>query len=323
MGQANVTSRRSRSVFAERFPRSWRCPIALLFLALVSLAAALLVFADARRRLRRVPAVLWAIAAAALIGAAVPLYLIVRPSARASWGLMEVAGVTLFFAGTLPLAGLLLPRTGAGGLPPFWLIVALAVAQNAFFVAAAVYIVAVKYRLPAAAIGLRLDHARRRLGQGLVASAAAVLGNALGQNLTVFLLALSIGQAAATKYVNGEQQRSAIYRLLPTLHAGLDITLLALIVGVIVPIGEEIFFRGLALGALRRALNRHVAIAVSALFFAAAHLQVVELLPILILGLVLGYLYDLTGSLVPGMIGHGLNNLAALFLFYQGPSIGL
>jgi CAAX protease family protein len=76
------------------------------------------------------------------------------------------------------------------------------------------------------------------------------------------------------------------------------------------------------LGALRRALHRHTAVVVSALFFAAAHLQVVELLPILILGLVLGYLYEITGSLVPGMIAHGLNNLAALFVFYQGPSIG-
>lgn len=270
----------------------------------------------------RVPAALWAIASVAFAGAAVPLYLIVRPAGRATWGLVEVAGVTLFFAGTLPLAGLLLPRTAATGLPPFWLVIALAVAQNAFFVAAAVYLAAVKYRLPLAALGLRLDRARRRALQGLAASAAAVTGNGLGQNLTVFLLALSIGQDAAAKYVNNEQQRSPIYRMLPQLHAGVEITLLALVVGVVVPIGEEIFFRGLVFGALRRALNRHAAVVVSALFFAAAHLQPVDLLPILILGLILGYLYELTGSLVPGMIAHGLNNLAALFLFYQAPTIG-
>ncbi|HLW47731.1 MAG TPA: CPBP family intramembrane glutamic endopeptidase [bacterium] len=272
--------------------------------------------------MRRVPAALWAIAAAAVVAVAVPLYLIVRPSRRSAWGLFEVAGVTLFFAGTLPLAGLLLPRAAAGGLPPFWLVVTLAVVQNAFFAAAGVYIVAVKYRLPLGALGLRLDHARRRLLQGAAASAAAVLGNFAGQSLTVFVLALSMGQAEASKYVNSEQQRSPIYRLLPQLHAGLDILVFALIIGVVVPIGEEIFFRGLALGALRRALNRHAAVVVSALFFALAHLQVVELVPILILGLVLGYLYDLTGSLIPGMIAHGLNNLAALLLFYQGPSIG-
>jgi hypothetical protein len=322
VGQANVTSRRSRPVFAERFPHSWRWPIAPRFLALVSLAAALLVFADARRKMRRLPAALWAIAAVAFVGAAVPLYLIVRPSGRATWGLVEVAGVTLFFAGTLPLAGLLLPRAAADGLPPFWLVIVLAVAQNAFFVAAGVYLAAVKYRQPLAALGLRAGDARRRVLQGLGASVAAVVGNGLGQNLTVFVLALGMGQAAATKYVSSEQQHSPIYRMMPQLHAGVEITLLALIVGIVVPVGEEIFFRGLVLGALRRALHRHTAVVVSALFFAAAHLQAVELLPILILGLVLGYLYEITGSLVPGMIAHGLNNLAALFLFYQGPSIG-
>jgi len=150
--------------------------------------------------------VLWAIAAAAVVGAAVPLYLIVRPTGRATWGLVEVAGVTLFFAGTLPLAGLLLPRGAAGGLPPLWLVVVLAVAQNAFFVAAATYVVAVKYKLPLAALGLRLDHARRRLIQGVAASVAAVLGNGLGQNLTVFLLAFSMGHAALGAAVHTRQQ---------------------------------------------------------------------------------------------------------------------
>lgn len=267
-------------------------------------------------------AALWAIAAAALLGAAVPLYLIVRPTGRATWGLVEVAGVTLFFAGTLPLAGLLMPHAAATSLPPFRLVIALALGQDAVFVAAALYLAVVKYRLPIAALGLRIDRARTRLAQGLAGSVAAVVGNGLGQNATVFLLALNMGRDAATKYVNGAEQRSPIYRMLPHLHPGVEITVLALVVGVVVPIGEEIFFRGLVLGALRRALNRHAAVVVSALFFAAAHLQAVELLPILLLGLVLGYLYEFSGSIVPGMVAHGLNNLAALFLFYQASTTG-
>lgn len=270
----------------------------------------------------RIAALLWAIAAAALIGAAVPLYLIVRPTGRPAWGLVEIAGVTLFFAGTLPLAGLLLPHAAATSLPPFWLVIALALGQDGFFIAAAVYLAVVKYRLPIAALGLRIGRARTRVLQGLAASAAAIAGNGFGQNLTVFIIALNIGQSAATKYVNSEQQRSPVYRMMPQLHAGVEITALAFLVGVVVPVGEEIFFRGLVLGALRRSLNRHAAVVVSALFFAAAHLQAVELLPILILGLVLGYLYEFSGSIVPGMIAHGLNNLAALFLFYQAPTTG-
>ena len=267
-------------------------------------------------------AVLWAVAALALVGAAVPLYMIVRPTGRAIWGAVEIAGVILFFAGTLPLAGLLLPHAAAASPPPFWLIVTLALGQDAVFVAAALYLAAVKYRLPIAELGLRIDRARTRAAQSLAGAVAAVVGNGLGQNATIGLLALNMGRDAASKYVTGEEQRSPIYRMLPQLHPGVEITVLALVVAVAVPIGEEIFFRGLVLGALRRSLNRHLAVAVSALFFAAAHLQVVELLPILILGLVLGYLYEFSGSIVPGMVAHGLNNLAALFLFYQAPTIG-
>ena len=95
--------------------------------------------------------------------------------------------------------------------------------------------------------------------------------------------------------------------------------MLAVLVGLIVPIGEEMFFRGLTYGALRRMLNRHAAVLISAAFFAAAHLEPVEFLPILILGVILAYLYDYTGSLVPGMIAHSVNNLAALMLFYLSP----
>ncbi len=74
------------------------------------------------------------------------------------------------------------------------------------------------------------------------------------------------------------------------------------------------------MAAARRALGRHTAVLASALFFAAAHVQPVEFLPILILGIVLAYLYEYTGSLVPGMIAHAVNNLAALVLFYVAPS---
>jgi membrane protease YdiL (CAAX protease family) len=88
---------------------------------------------------------------------------------------------------------------------------------------------------------------------------------------------------------------------------------------VIVPIGEEVFFRGLTYGALRQRLGRHAAVLTSAAFFALAHLQFVEFLPILILGSILAYLYEFTGSLVPGMIAHAVNNLAALALFYSNP----
>jgi membrane protease YdiL (CAAX protease family)/uncharacterized RDD family membrane protein YckC len=100
---------------------------------------------------------------------------------------------------------------------------------------------------------------------------------------------------------------------------GLDAGVLAAIpvvalIAVVVPIAEEIFFRGMLFGGLRRRLSRIPAAAISALVFGALHattgLSAVP--PLIAFGFVLALLYERTGSLVPGMIAHALNNSLAL-----------
>ncbi len=285
-------------------------------LALVSVGVAVWVFVDARRHARITAAALWAAVTFLAVAIAVPLYLLVRPSRTSMWGVPEVLALTLFFTTTIPLAGALL-RIPAGTVPPLGVILVLAVAQNAAFVAGSVYVTTVKYRLPLGAVGLRLDAWTRRVRQGAVAAAAGIAGNSVGQGATVLALSLWMGRPAADSLITREEARAPVYRLLPQLHQTAEIAVLAVLVGLVVPIGEEVFFRGLAFGALRRRMNRHLAVLLSALFFAAAHLQPVTLLPIIMLGVVLAYAYDYTGSLVPGMIAHGANNLAALYFFYQ------
>ena len=75
-----------------------------------------------------------------------------------------------------------------------------------------------------------------------------------------------------------------MFRVLALVHQPLELAALAVLVGVVVPIGEELFFRGLVFGALRRRLNRHLAALLSALFFTAAHLEPAAALSILMLG---------------------------------------
>lgn len=82
-----------------------------------------------------------------------------------------------------------------------------------------------------------------------------------------------------------------------------------LVVAVLPGIGEELMFRGL----LQRLLaewfrNIHVAIWVSALLFGAMHLQFYGLLPRLMLGALLGYLFYWCGSLWIPVVAHFLNN---------------
>jgi len=82
-----------------------------------------------------------------------------------------------------------------------------------------------------------------------------------------------------------------------------------LVVAVLPGIGEELMFRGL----LQRLLaewfrNIHVAIWVAALLFGAMHLQFYGLLPRLLLGALLGYLFYWSGSLWIPVFAHFLNN---------------
>jgi len=296
--------------------------ISAQLLILVSAAAAVWVFLDARARLRGHAAAAWAVGTLLAVGLALPAYLLIRPSRSTTWGLGEVLGLTLFFIMAVPLLGSWLSHAPAGQTPPLPTIAVLVVFQNAAFVLAALYVVHVKYHLPLASLGLRGGAWMRWLGQGGAAAVAALLGNSVGQNATVFALALVMGQRAASEFITREEVRTPIYRILPQLHQRLELAVLAVLIGIAVPVGEEIFFRGLVFGALRRRLDRHVAVLLSALFFAGAHLQPVEFLPIVILGTILAYTYEFTGALIPGMIAHGVNNLAALLIFYQNPPGG-
>lgn len=90
----------------------------------------------------------------------------------------------------------------------------------------------------------------------------------------------------------------------------------ALIVA-IVPVCEEIFFRGFFFGGLRQRLPFAAAALISALLFGAVHLGDVNLVAALQLtafGAVLAWLYEETGSLWASISLHALNNTIAFTL---------
>lgn len=87
-----------------------------------------------------------------------------------------------------------------------------------------------------------------------------------------------------------------------------------LVIVVAAPISEEVCFRGMLFGGLRERLPRLAAALVSGLVFGALHItNGVEVIPPLIaFGFVLALLYEKTGSIVPGILLHMLNNSVAL-----------
>ena len=101
------------------------------------------------------------------------------------------------------------------------------------------------------------------------------------------------------------------------LGSGVLTTFLAVfLIALAAPVSEELFFRGMLFGGLRRSMGRMPAAAVSALVFGALHATtgVTAVPPLIVFGFVLALLYERTGSLLPGMLGHAINNALALAL---------
>lgn len=89
------------------------------------------------------------------------------------------------------------------------------------------------------------------------------------------------------------------------------------VLAVLVPLAEEMVFRG---AILRKLLgltsNRYhwVAIAISAILFAIAHGNMAQMLHVVPMGLLLGWLYYRTGSIVPSLMLHCVNNSAVFII---------
>jgi membrane protease YdiL (CAAX protease family) len=87
-----------------------------------------------------------------------------------------------------------------------------------------------------------------------------------------------------------------------------------LLIAIAAPISEEICFRGMLYGGLREKLPRVGAALIAALIFGALHALtgVTAVPPLVAFGFVLCLLYEKTGSIVPGILLHMLNNSVAL-----------
>ena len=88
-------------------------------------------------------------------------------------------------------------------------------------------------------------------------------------------------------------------------------------VGILAPLAEEVVFRGAILRTLLGIMskkNHWVAIIISAALFGLAHFNAAQFINALLMGLLLGWMYYRTGSLVPGILLHWVNNTMAYVL---------
>ncbi|GIM29325.1 hypothetical protein CPJCM30710_19910 [Clostridium polyendosporum] len=78
------------------------------------------------------------------------------------------------------------------------------------------------------------------------------------------------------------------------------------------PLEEEFLYRGIILNGLCKKYSPKIALIISSLVFAVAHLNLPQGINAFLLGLLLGYFYIKTKSIILCMFCHGINNLIAI-----------
>jgi len=242
-------------------------------------------------------AVLWLIVRRARLGfAAVEP----RPHPAVPWNGTDVATTVLTFLGFQVLAAAAVPSASS-------LQVRLAAGSVAMLAATGVSMLSLRMRGAAwSSLGCGLG----RLPDDM---RLAVAGLAL---LLAPLLALAAVLDRLVPY------HHAIVDFLSAHRDPLSIGLVAFAAVVAAPIAEEFLFRRVLQGWLEGWLEPRAprwggvtAIVVSSLAFALAHLgQGLAWVPLFFFGLVVGYLAKQTGSIVPGIILHGLFNAVSVVL---------
>jgi membrane protease YdiL (CAAX protease family) len=260
---------------------------------------------------------MWTIVSALALFVGLPGYLLIGrpPQKEARWGLGEVVGgigavivLVIILAQVLALRGTdSLPQLTAGVL-----------LQEAVTVFVVVYVVAVRYRLPLSAVGLRGQGVPRLVGLGLGLGILSIPASTFAEQVAMEIAASVVGPLQAQRMNDLEHAMVPVDQFLRGSPSTGDVALVIALLCVAVPFAEELFFRGLAYTAMLARWGRPIAIVASAAFFGAVHMQIIHFLPILVLGAILAYAYDRTDSLLPPFLIHAINNLIAILSTLYG-----
>ncbi|MEE9584144.1 MAG: type II CAAX endopeptidase family protein [Candidatus Brocadiales bacterium] len=179
---------------------------------------------------------------------------------------------------------------------------ALSLLTNALSCLYVLYIVNVRLGQPVASLGFSLLDWRKNLTGGLLRY-AVILPLII---LTGLLVELTTKNAGITP----EHQEIVLRFLEERSYFGIiAIIAFGALIG---PVAEEVLFRGFLQPALRDTMGRVKAILITSFLFAMVHFNVYIFLQIFILGLLLGYLYEKTNTLVAPITVHILHNSVSL-----------
>jgi len=97
-----------------------------------------------------------------------------------------------------------------------------------------------------------------------------------------------------------------------------EFAFVVLIVAVIPAVSEELLFRGLIQRSFEKGLGPARGIATTGIVFGAFHMNPFSIVPLIVLGIYLGFLAYRSGSLWTSIVAHFFNNLIAVAALYFG-----
>ena len=158
----------------------------------------------------------------------------------------------------------------------------------------------------ALALALRV---RRVSAVGLVRTSLRQVGTGVALGVLVWLLSrvLIVAYVAITGDTSDPQEELTLF------SGPVAAALVVVIGGLVVPLGEELLFRGLGYGVLRR-IGRIAATLLTAAIFALAHGLNVVFAAAFVLGVVNAVLYERTRSIWPSAAAHATFNLISFVL---------
>ena len=247
------------------------------------------------------------------------------------WSLADVwFGIQLILVVLLtaltPLMGLVFWKVPASEITAMntsrallWFVFPAALIQNLVFFCVPTLWIKLKYELPLRAIGLPTLPRRRDLVAGVLLGLLAMgLSSLADSGVTALAHHFQyIPWVRAELKVDQENGVADIMRLLP--HLGIGGLLLAVFaIGIATPFGEEMVFRGFAFNAFRKRLGVLPGVLLSALIFTLPHSYGFGLVPVFVMGALMAWAYNNSGSLWVTITMHAVNNtLGVLFAFYS------
>jgi hypothetical protein len=114
-----------------------------------------------------------------------------------------------------------------------------------------------------------------------------------------------------------EDRMAEITVFLTAFDSPLELFTGMVVIAIIPAVGEELLFRGfLQPFAVKTFKNVHIGIFFTAFVFGAFHLQFFGMIPRVFLGMLFGYLYYWSGSLLYPMVAHFVNNGFTVLMIY-------